>query len=219
MTDAGPVRVGLVSNEPIRRLGLASAFEGHPKIEIIATDLQGVLMDSSVPYLILDVSQESGWMESLLRVRKTRPDVRVIVVGPRENTELMVRSITAGARAYLDPSTGQRAVRQAVETAIEGYIWAPRRVLSMLVDRLLSRVVVAPAKAEVIAFSPRERQVLDLITEGNSNRQIAVELGIEERTVKAYVASLFRKVGVENRVSLSVQEIQKMNREKRQSLG
>ena len=100
---------------------------------------------------------------------------------------------------------------------MQGDIWAPRRVLTILIDRMVSKAIVVPVKPEAAPFSRRERQVLDLITGGNSNRQIAFHLGIEERTVKAYVASLFRKVGVENRVSLSVQTIQKANREKREA--
>ena len=210
-----PTRIGLVSSEPIRRLGMASAFEDHAAIVVVAGDLETVLASAAVGYLLLDVSHDVGWMEALLRVRKARQDMRVIVVGPAQNSELMVRSLIAGARGYLDPNSGPSAIRRSMETVIEGYIWAPRRVLSVLIDRLLSQAAVTPARAVATAFSPRERQVLDLITEGNSNRQIALELGIEERTVKAYVASLFRKVGVENRVSLSVTTIRQSDREKR----
>jgi len=215
----GPTRIGVVSSEPIRQLGMVSAFEDHPSIAVMAGDLETLLSSSEVSYLVLDVSQEVGWMEALLRVRKARQDMRVIVVGPAHNAELMVRSLIAGARGYLDPNSGAHAIRRSVETVIEGYIWAPRRVLSVLIDRLLSRAAVTPARAVATAFSPRERQVLDLITEGGSNRQIALELGIEERTVKAYVASLFREVGVENRVSLSVTTIRQSDREKRVRAG
>ena len=192
-------------------MGLASSFDGESGIVLVEGDLESLLDMESIETLILDVSQETGWMESLLRVRLRRPALRIVVVGPADNVELMLRSITAGARAYLDPHSGPEAFRKAVETVNLGFIWAPRRVLSILVDRLLSVAMVAPVRAE-IAFSPREKQVLDLITQGYSNRQIAEELGIEERTVKAYVASLFRKVGVENRVSLSVQTIQESKR-------
>jgi DNA-binding NarL/FixJ family response regulator len=95
---------------------------------------------------------------------------------------------------------------------IQGSIWAPRRVLSKLIDRLLTQStpsVLLPAPT----FSPRERQVLDLIMTACSNREIAEELGIEERTVKAYVTSLMRKTGAENRVLLSVRATQDVMRE------
>jgi DNA-binding NarL/FixJ family response regulator len=84
----------------------------------------------------------------------------------------------------------------------------------MLIDRLLSQPGAGVTAISPV-LSPRERQVLDLIMAARSNREIAEELGIEERTVKAYVASLLRKTGADNRVSLSVQATQDSLREAR----
>ena len=153
-------------------------------------------------------------MDTQLVIRRMRPDIRQIVLGPASDEEFILQAITAGARAYLDPSCGPLALRQAVEAVIEGSIWAPRRLLSKLVDRLMSQsapIMATPAPT----FSPRERQVLDLIMNACSNREIADQLGIEERTVKSYVASLMRKTGVDNRVSLSVRATQDSLREQR----
>jgi DNA-binding NarL/FixJ family response regulator len=81
----------------------------------------------------------------------------------------------------------------------------------MLIERLLQ--LQGPTMALTVpTLSPRERQVLDLIMQARSNREIATELQIEERTVKAYVANLLRKTGAENRVSLSVQATQQSMR-------
>ena len=209
-----PTRVGLFSNEPIRLTGISSAFEDHPAIEIVVGDFETLLGDTSLEYLILDAGNDPGWMDMQLTVRRMRPDIRPALLGPAGDEELILMAIRAGARAYLDPSCGPLAVRQAVEAVIEGSIWAPRRLLSKLVDRLMSQNgPVMEARAPT--FSRRERQVLDLIMNACSNREIADELGIEERTVKAYVASLMRKTGVDNRVSLSVRAMQGSLREQR----
>lgn len=191
-----------------------SAFEGHPSIRIHIDDIEALLADSSLHYLILDVDYNSPWLELQAKVRRLRPDVRQILLGPAGDEELVLRSITAGGRAYVDSNCGPLAVRQAVESVIQGFIWAPRRVLTKLIDRLLSQGV-ASAPPPAPTFSPRERQVLDLIMTACSNREIAAQLGIEERTVKAYVASLMRKTGADNRVSLSVQATQTVMREQR----
>ena len=105
-----------------------------------------------------------------------------------------------------------------MESVIQGSIWAPRRLLTVLIDRLLSQQVGTATPASP-TLSPRERQVLDLIMSARSNREIASQLGIEERTVKAYVASLLRKTGAENRVSLSVLATQESFREQRAMLS
>jgi DNA-binding NarL/FixJ family response regulator len=201
------IHVGIVSSEPIRLAGLVSAFDTHTSIRVVLGELEALLADLSIRHMILDASHNVSWMEMQYMVRRARPDIRQIVLGPSGDEELILRSITAGGRAYLDASCGPLAVRQAVEAVIQGTIWAPRRLLTILIDRLMSQPGPhAPAIAPVL--SPRERQVLDLIMTARSNREIATELGIEERTVKAYVANLLRKTGSENRVSLSVQATQ-----------
>jgi DNA-binding NarL/FixJ family response regulator len=218
ISGAACTRVGLVSAAPIRLMGLISTFEDHPSIRIHLGEVDTLLEDRSLHYLILDVSCDHLWPEMQAKVRRMRPDVRQILLGPAGDEEIVLRSITAGGRAYLDTNCGPLAVRQAVESVIQGCIWAPRRVLTKLIDRLLSQgPVVAPLP--VPTFSPREQQVLDLIMTACSNREIAEELGIEERTVKAYVASLMRKTGAYNRVSLSVQATQSVMREQRASLS
>jgi len=195
-------------------LGLISAFEEHSSIRIHLGEMDVLLADRSLHYLILDVSCNSTWQEWPMKVRKTRPDLQQILLGPTADEEVMMRSIAQGVRAYLDSNCGPLAVRQAVEAVIDGYIWAPRRILTKLIDRLLSRGG-ATATMTAPVFSPREQQVLNLIMTACSNREIAEELGIEERTVKAYVASLMRKTGAENRVMLSVQATQSVMREHR----
>ena len=209
------VRVGLISTEPIRVTGLCSAFDRHPLVLVAVGALDTLLEDSTLRFLILDLSFDPNWFEIQSMVCRARPDLRLIIVGPVGNEDLILRSIKAGSRAYLDSTSGPLALRQAVEAVIQGTIWAPRRVLSAMIDQLLSRPVAPLVSQAQPAFSPRERQVLDLIMDACSNREIAEELGIEERTVKAYVASLMRKTGVDNRVSLSVRATQNALRDQR----
>jgi DNA-binding NarL/FixJ family response regulator len=213
-SDFVSIGVGLFSSEPIRIAGLGIAFENHPSIFLVEGSLEFLLADFSIRHLILDFSYHATWMESLFMVRRVRPDIQQIILGPGANDEAVLRCLTAGARAYLDANSGPFALRQAVECVIQGSIWASRRLLSLLVDRLLNQQTpLLPLSTPVL--SPRERQVLDLIMAACSNREIALELGIEERTVKAYVASLMRKTGADNRVSLSVQATQDSLRDQR----
>jgi len=193
-------QVGLVSTQHIREIGLASAFDDHSTILITTGDLDQLLANEQLGYLLLDVSTDPHWMETQIMVRRVRPDIKQIVLGPAENDELILRSIAAGARGYLDSNSGPVSVLQAVEMVVQGSIWAPRKLLATLIDRLLSQQG-GTVTLTTPALSPRERQVLDLIMSARSNREIAQELGIEERTVKAYVASLLKKTGAENRLN------------------
>jgi DNA-binding NarL/FixJ family response regulator len=84
-----------------------------------------------------------------------------------------------------------------------GSIWAPRRLLCRVIDRLLNTPGVSQAAANQ-QLTRREQEVLELILGARSTREIASELGIEQRTVKAYVGRLMRKSGADNRIKLSM---------------
>lgn len=196
-------KLGIVSYAPIRAEGLLSIFEDHPIIQSVSGDVHTLLEDHDLHFLLVDVSAQESWLDALFFVRRIRPDIRQIIVGPERDDEAVLRSILAGGRAYIGANTEPELIKSAVESVIHGSIWLPRKVLRKLLDRLLSGTVSNPA-SDLKRLTERERQVLECILDARSNREIAADLGIEERTVKAYVTSLMRKTGVRNRVELSM---------------
>jgi DNA-binding NarL/FixJ family response regulator len=206
-----PIRIGILAVEPIRVAGLASSFEqpappGHAQLVPIIGSPQELLDASDVEYVVVDLHSSGGNLEILETMRLTRPDVRLIVIGPEGDDELVFRTIIAGARAYLGLSAGPEVLREAIEVVTSGSIWAPRRLLSRLIDRLLN-VQLAIRTTPNPKLTPREEQVLKLILLANSTREIARQLGIEQRTVKAYIGKLMRKTGADNRIKLSVSAV------------
>lgn len=205
----GTIRIGLSADEPIRVAGLASVFDqpaesGKPQLVPVTGTIQELLSGDAPDYIVIDLHASSGFA-AIEQVRQARPDIRLIVIGPQGDDELVMSSIVAGARAYLDPSAGPELVRQAIEIVTDGSIWAPRRLLSRLIDRLLKVPEASVATQPLLTL--REKQVLELILMARSNREIAAELGIEERTVKAYVGRLMRKTGADNRIKLSMSPV------------
>lgn len=206
-----PIRIGLIAGEPLRMEGLNSIFERKPEpgqvpLTPVTGTLDALMADRTIEFLVVDLNSSSGRIESLKEIRRTRPTIRLIVIGPEGNDQLVMDAIVAGARAFLDLTAGPRVVREAIEVVVAGSIWAPRRLLSMLIDRLLSNHEVGISKSSPY-LTMRERQVLDLILQARSNKEIARELGIEERTVKAHVGKLMRKTGAENRIELSLRAL------------
>jgi len=205
------IRIGLLAGEPIRLEGLNMIFEENPapgqtQLVPVVGPIQELLANPSVEYMVVDLNSSGGGFETVEAVRRSRPGMRQIVIGPENEDELVLNSIIAGARAYLDSSAGPETIRQAIEIVVSGSIWAPRRLLSKLIDRLLD-VPDTNVPSESLRLTARERQVLELILTARSNREIAQELGIEERTVKAHVGRLMRKAGAENRIELSMRAL------------
>jgi DNA-binding NarL/FixJ family response regulator len=203
-----PIHIGLVSDEPIRLEGLSSIFEqssrqGSPPLLPISGSVDELLARSTLEYLVVDLHSSSEGLEILKPIRRRRPSLKLIVIGPEGNDELVLDSIIAGARAYLDLTASPETVRMAIEVVTGGSIWAPRRLLSKLIDRLL-KIPDTSLTNGAPHLTDRESQVLDLILQARSNREIARHLGIEERTVKAHVGRLMRKAGADNRIELSM---------------
>lgn len=203
-----PIRIGILAVEPIRVAGLASIFDlpaqpDQAQLIPVIGNLAELLASPGIEYVVVDLHSTEGTVETLEVVRSTRPDVRLIVIGPEGDDELVLTAITAGARAYLGLTAGPDLVRKAIDVVTSGSIWAPRPLLSRLIDRLL-HVPSAVLSTPNPQLTPREEQVLKLIMKAQSTREIARQLGIEQRTVKSYIARLMRKTGADNRVKLSV---------------
>ena len=196
------LRVALLEPEPIRVQGFVTLFQDHPRIEFVVFELPQFLADHEFKLALIGLHGDKLPLPLVGTIHGLRPDVRLVVMGPEANDEVILQAISSGAKAYLEANATPQQVEQAIEIVSQGSIWAPRRVLSIFVDRATkpSRTA-APASAQ---FTARETEVLKLLVAARSNREIARTLGIEERTVKAHVAKLMRKVGVENRIALSI---------------
>ena len=152
--------------------------------------------------MLLSNCRAQDLFELMASLKATRPDLRVIVTGSGDE-ETILKAIVAGAKGYVDKAASLAEFVQAIRAVSQGSVWAPRHVFSMFIERVSS----APAPtfpAGRATFTDREKEVLELLVAGRSNKEIGSPLGIGERTVKAHVAKLMRKVGVQNRIALSV---------------
>jgi len=195
--------IGLMDFEPLRVAGFESLFDDVPDVQVAATDLPGALASRDFEMVMLGLHNPVESFEILAHLKAAKPRLKLIVMGSGTDDETIISAIAAGAKGYLEETATPEQVMQCIEVVESGSIWAPRRVLSAFVDRML-HASEKPVLRHGFKFTERERAVLKLLMAARSNREIAGELGIEERTVKAYVARLMRKVGVENRIALSI---------------
>jgi DNA-binding NarL/FixJ family response regulator len=205
----GTLKLGLVATDPLRILGLQTIFsedgvKGAP-VEIIPLSVPGALDASGVSLILIDAACTDHIFELLATFRRTRPHLRLIVLGLEEDHEYIQRIIGAGAKGYLAHTARASEVRLAIEIVQDGSAWAPRKVLANLLD--VSSAEERRATVDEPKFTEREAEVLKWLVEGHPNRVIAEELGIDLATVKKHVGALMRKVGVKNRIALSVHAV------------
>lgn len=193
-------RIGLVATDPMRVLGLKSILEGTP-FEVVPLSVPGALDDVSLSLVLIDSECTGHPFQLIATFRQVRPQLKLIVLGADTTQEHVERVIGAGAKGYLGLTASEPELRMAIETVRDGSVWAPRKVLSRLLDREKG---VGGGPEQRPHFTAREREVLTLLRDGHPNREIAHTLGIDEATVKAHLGRLMRKVGVSNRIALTV---------------
>jgi DNA-binding NarL/FixJ family response regulator len=199
------IRVAIIESDPLRLVGFRSLFESVPEFELINATLSDV-GKQNLDLVLLGSRNGQNLFDVIAGLKAARPDLRIIVTGSGADDESILKAVACGAKGYVDEAATPQEFIQAINIVYAGSVWAPRHVLSMFIER----VTTAPGRifpAGHVTFTDREKEVLEMLVAGRSNKEIGGMLGIEERTVKAHVAKLMRKVGVKNRIALSVHAI------------
>ena len=200
------IRISVVESDPVRLLGLRSIFASQPDMQVHAATVPAVLHSPNEDIILMTASNGAAFYAAMSALKAVRPGIRIIVTGPGSRDEDILLAVTTGAKGYVSEEASPEEFKHAIREVHAGSVWVPRRVLATFIERATASArKVQPQTDDKI--SDREREVLRLLVSGCSNREIAGELGIEERTVKAHVGRLMRKTGAENRIELSMRAL------------
>lgn len=201
------IRIGLLDFEPLRVAGLREILARRDEFEVIASDMGEALRRPEFDLVLMLARRRVESYALLGRLKQKNPEIKAVVVSPESDDETVMAAIAAGAKGWLLETASPEVILQAVDVVLGGSIWAPRKLLAEMVDRALGNSGV-PLRSGAPRFTEREEEVLEQLILARSNREIAEALSIQEQTVKSYVARLMRKVGVDNRIALSMQAAQ-----------
>jgi DNA-binding NarL/FixJ family response regulator len=206
------MKILIADDHPVVREGLSAMLNRQPDIEVVGEAGNGreavektrnlrpdiVLMDLRMP--------EMDGVEAMRRIAAINPEVRFIVLTTYDNDEYIFKGIEAGARAYLLKDSPREELFKAIRAVHRGESLIQPAVAGKVLDRFaeLSRQVQSPE-----ALSDREVEVVKLMAEGASNKEIAVSLHISESTVKTHIQTIFQKLGVSDRTGAVTQAIRK----------
>lgn len=207
MNDPGTTRatrVGLLNFEPLRITGLREILVAQGEFEVSTVRLPGLLKAPPLDILILALRDTELTCSLISMLRSSQPRLRIAVMGSAAGEDTIVALIAAGAKGWIEEKAAPQEIAQALRIVHSGSIWAPRHALSMLVDRALGGKLT-PQSGRRAHFTGREQDILNQLVLARSNREIAQALSLREQTVKSYIARMMRKVGVDNRIALSMQ--------------
>jgi DNA-binding NarL/FixJ family response regulator len=197
------IRVLLADDHAVVRSGLSQLLATVEDMEVVGTASDGaeavtLALEERPDVTLMDLSMPNmDGIEAIGRVRAQNPDARIVVLTSFSDRERILDALDAGAIGYLLKDAEPDELIRGVRAAAAGEApLAPKAASAVLTARTEQR----PA-AEL---TPREREVLGALARGKANKQIARELGISEKTVKAHLTRVFEAIGVSDRTAAAL---------------
>lgn len=213
--SSDPIRVLVVDDHTLFRRGIIALLSTQPRLQVVgeagdagaaerlAAELRPdvMLLDNHLPGV-------SG-VQALPALKAAAPGCQVLMLTMSESEADLGAALRAGACGYLLKTADNLELTQAIERAVRGVSSFSAEMAGKLAtafrhDAEAASGAAAPPPDPFAALSPREREIVELIARGDSNKLIARELGIAETTVKIHVQHLLRKLGLDSRVQAAV---------------
>ena len=214
-TRSDPIQVLVVDDHTLFRRGLIALLATQPRLQVVgeagdagaaerlAAELQPdvILLDNHLPGV-------SG-VQALPALKTAAPGCQVLMLTMSESESDLGAALRAGACGYLLKTADNLELTQAIERAVRGVSSFSAEMAGKLATAFrheaeAASLAAAPPPDPLALLSPREREIAELIARGDSNKQIARELGIAETTVKIHVQHLLRKLDLDSRVQAAV---------------
>ncbi|WP_285136955.1 response regulator transcription factor [Microbacterium sp. lyk4-40-TSB-66] len=195
------IRVLVADDHSMVREGLASVLTVDGDIVVAGTAANGAealaaVREVAVDVVVMDLSMPvMDGVAATRAVRAEHPGIRVLVLTSFGDRDQVRRAVAAGATGYQLKDAEPADLRAAVRAVASGH--AP-------LDPRVAGALLPDDSAPSAGLSAREEEVLRLVANGRANKQVAAELGISERTVKAHLGSIFRQIGVADRTSAAL---------------
>jgi DNA-binding NarL/FixJ family response regulator len=199
-----PITVLLVEDHFLARMALRSVLGGKSSISLVGEAENGEQAVSLYQRLKPDVTimdlclPGMNGFDAIAVIRKQHRTAKIVVLTNYEGSEDVYRALRNGAMGYLTKDASGKELVDAIETVHQGVRYLPRAAK----DRLAERI-------PCLELTPREHQVLERISRGESNREIATNLQIAEKTVRIHVSGMLEKLGARDRTQAAIYAIQR----------
>ncbi|MBW9118357.1 response regulator transcription factor [Rhizobium cauense] len=200
------ITVGIVDDHPLFREGVSRSLSEISDFVVVAegeTSSDALSMASSVrpDVLLLDVSMPGDGLAAIDEVLCRSPQTKILMLTASDDIGALTVAINRGAMGYVLKGVGAKSLADAIRAVANGSRWISPVMSAKLVDHSLTR---PPLGANDRLLSTRERQVMELVAEGQSNKLIARHLDLQEKTVKHHMTQIMTKLGVTNRTEAAL---------------
>ena len=201
-------RILLADDHALVRSGLRMILEAEADLQVVAEAADGyealaALSRCPVDLAILDIAMpRMTGLQAAREINRTHPHVRILILSMHDNDQYFFEALKAGASGYVLKSVADRDLLEACRATMRGEPFLYAGAVTALIRDYLNRVRQGDALPNTI-LTPREEEVLKLIAEGNSTREIATTLGISVKTVDRHRTNTLAKLGLRDRLALT----------------
>jgi DNA-binding NarL/FixJ family response regulator len=203
-TSGETIRVVVADYHPLFREGVRGALETAGGFELVAEagdggEAIGAVASVRPSVLLLDMNlPDMSGIEVARRLREAESDVRTLLLAAAIDRSEILEALRSGVHGVVTKEATADLLVRAIRAVVRGEFWVDRQTMAEWTEYLRRKRIPR------LTLSVRERQVIDRLLEGRSNRDIARLLSLGEETVKTHVSNVYRKLGVSNRVELAL---------------
>ena len=201
-------RILLADDHAVVRHGLQMVLEAQPDMEVVAEVGDGAEavtrgLEDDVDLAIMDISMpRMTGLQAARELHRRRPNLRILMLSMHENERYLYEALKAGAAGYVVKTVADRDLVEAVRATMRGEKFLYPGAMSPLIEDFLRRARQdLPVREDPL--TPREQEVVKLVAEGYTNKQIAETLVISDKTVERHRANILDKLGMRDRVELT----------------
>ncbi|MEZ4591216.1 MAG: response regulator transcription factor [Chloroflexota bacterium] len=208
----------IVDDHPVFRQGLRDVLETDPRMKVIGEAADGevaieLAYEINPEVILMDINLPTiNGLQVTRKIKIQLPDVKVIMITGYDDAEQVFHAIRSGASAYCPKDITPEALINIIHTVREGNYYVEEKTMSYdelmhWVEQRIGRFsgpLISDSEDLFVPLSPREMEILEHVTRGLSNKEIAYKLGISHQTVKNHMTAILRKLRVDDRTQAAV---------------
>jgi two-component system nitrate/nitrite response regulator NarL len=203
------IRLAVIDDHPLFREGVTRSLVEHGGFEIVgegssADEAQRIAADFNPDLMLIDISMPGGGLNAVASILERNAEQKIVLLTVSESSEDITQALNLGAKGYVLKGVGSKTLADILRAVNSGESYLSPVLSARLLTQLTSLSKSEPNTKPISELSSREQEVLSLVASGLSNKHVALQLQLQEKTVKHHMTRILAKLNVRNRTEAAM---------------
>ena len=204
-----PIRLAIVDDHPLLREGVARSLAETGTFEVCgqgasADDAVRLAAEAEPDILLLDISMPGGGLNAVAAIRERQPDLKIVILTVSEANDDVTAALNAGVQGYVLKGVGSKMLAEILVSVSQGENYVSPTLAARMLASLRELNARPIADSPLSRLTPRERRILEFVANGLSNKEVAIRLDLQEKTIKHQMTRIMAKLNVRNRIEAAM---------------